>query len=321
MSNRTYGIIGTGAIGGFYGAKLQKAGHKVSFLLRSDYHYVAENGLIIKSVDGDFNLPEVDAYNDVKKMPNCDVIVVALKATQNHELVELLLPLINQNTIVLLLQNGINVEPEIANIIGNNTLISGLCVICSNKVGQGQINHIDYGSIILGQYAANYQAAGITEDMKEIARDFDTAGIPIELNEDLLLARWKKLVWNIPYNSLSVIRNARTDEIMANSYTRRLAEQIMQEVLAGAKSCGRIISDRFIQKMLDHTENMKPYLTSMKLDYDGKRPLEVEAIVGNPLRMAKKAGVHLPMISMLYRQLKFLDSRNRLGTAHHSQSM
>ncbi len=111
MSNRTYGIIGTGAIGGFYGAKLQKAGHKVSFLLRSDYHHVAENGLIVKSVYGDFTLPEVDAYNDVKKMPNCDVIVVALKATQNHNLPDLLPPLINENTIVLLLQNGINIEP------------------------------------------------------------------------------------------------------------------------------------------------------------------------------------------------------------------
>ena len=203
MSNRTYGIIGTGAIGGFYGAKLQKAGHKVSLLLRSDYHYVAENGLIIKSVDGDFTLPEVDAYNDVQEMPNCDVIVVALKATQNYNLPDLLPPLINKNTIVLLLQNGINIEPEIANIIENNTLISGLCVICSNKVGQGQIHHIDYGSILLGQYAANYQAAGITEQMREIARDFDTAGIPIELNEDLLLARWKKLVWNIKKNHSS----------------------------------------------------------------------------------------------------------------------
>lgn len=317
MSNRTYGIIGTGAIGGFYGAKLQKAGHKVSFLLRSDYHHVAENGLIIKSVDGDFALPEVDAYNDVKKMPNCDVIVVALKATQNHNLPELLPPLINENTVVLLLQNGINVEPEIYKIIGENTLISGLCFVCSNKIGQGQIHHIDYGIITLGQYAPNHQATGITEQMGEIARDFETAGIPIELNEDLLLARWKKLVWNIPYNSLSVILNARTDEIMANPDTRRLAEQIMGEVLAGAKSCGRILSDCFIQKMLDHTENMKPYLTSMKLDYDGKRPLEVEAIVGNPLRMAKKAGVDLPMIFMLYRQLKFLDIRNRLGTGHH----
>lgn len=313
MSNRTYAIIGTGAIGGFYGAKLQKAGHQVSFLLRSDYHHVAEKGLIVESVDGDFTLPEVDAYNDVKKMPSCDVIIVALKTTQNYILPELLPPLINDNSVVLLFQNGINIEPEIAQIIGGNTLIGGSCVVCVNKVGQGHIRHIDYGPIIMGQYTANDRAAGVTETMGKIANDFEKAGIPIELNEDLLLARWKKLVWNIPYSSLSVVLDARTDEIMANTDTRILAEEIMGEVAAGAKSCGRIIEDSFIQKMLDYTEKMNPYLTSMKLDYNGKRPLEIEAIVGNPLRMAKKAGVDLPRIDLLYRQLKFLDVRNRLS--------
>ncbi len=311
MSNQTYAIIGTGAVGGLYGAKLQKAGHKVNFLLRSDYQHVAEKGLIIESVDGDFTLPEVDAYNDVKKMPNSDVVVVALKATQNHLLPELLPPLVNKNTVVLLLQNGINIEPEISQIIGGNTLIGGLCFVCSNKVGAGKIRHIDYGTISIGQYFPNNRPAGITEQMREIAKDFEQANIPIELSEDLLLARWKKLVWNIPYNGLSVVLDARTDEIMANTDTRFLAEQLMWEVVAGAKSCGRIIDDHFIQKMLDHTEKMKPYLTSMKLDYDGKRPLEIEAIVGNPLRMAKEAGVDLPMISLLYRQLKFLDVRNQ----------
>ena len=314
MTNRTYTIIGTGAIGGFYGAKLQQAGHKVSFLLRSDYHHVAANGLIVESVDGDIILPEVAAYNDVKKMPSSDVVVVALKATQNHLLAELLPPLMNDNSVVLLLQNGINIEPEIAKTIGDKILIGGLCFICSNKVGPGKIRHIDYGTISIGQYASNYRAAGVTETMGEIADDFEKAGITIELNEDLLLVRWKKLVWNIPYNGLSVVLNARTDEIMANADTRFLAEELMREVQLGAKSCGRIIGDRFIEEMLDHTEKMKPYLTSMKLDLDGKRPLEVEAIVGNPLGMAKEAGVELPKISMLYRQLKFLDVRNRLDS-------
>ncbi|NEP83944.1 MAG: putative 2-dehydropantoate 2-reductase [Okeania sp. SIO3B3] len=313
MSSKIYSIIGTGAVGGLYGAKLQKAGHKVSFLLRSDYQHVIEKGLIIESVDGDFTLPEVDGYNDVKKMPSSDVVVVALKATQNHLLPELLLPLVKKNTVVLLLQNGINIEPEISQIIGSNALIGGLCFVCSNKVGAGKICNLDYGcTISIGQYFPNNRPAGITEQMREIAQDFEQANIPIELSEDLLLARWKKLVWNIPYNGLSVVLNARTDEIMANTDTRFLVEKLMWEVAAGANSCGRIIDDRFIQKMLYHTEKMKPYLTSMKLDYDRKKPLEIEAILGNALRMAQEAGVDLPMISLLYRQLKFLDFRNQL---------
>jgi 2-dehydropantoate 2-reductase len=81
----------------------------------------------------------------------------------------------------------------------------------------------------------------------------------------------------------------------------------MREVIAGAKSCDRIIRDDFIPQMLEHTQKMKPYRTSMKIDYDESRPLEVEAIFGNPIRMAQQAGIKLPQIEVLYRMLKFVD--------------
>lgn len=134
------------------------------------------------------------------------------------------------------------------------------------------------------------------------------AGISIKLAEDLRLARWQKLVWNIPYNGLSGVLDATTDELMPNQYTRSLVEQLMREGVAGAALCDRIIPDCFIQTMPDYREKMTPYRTSMKIDYDEKRPLEVEAIFGNPLRIATTAGTDLSLILMLYRQLKFLDA-------------
>ena len=311
MSNNTYAIIGSGALGGFYGAKLQKAGLEIHFLLHSDYQYVLENGLIIKSKDGDFNLPQVNAYNNTNKMPKCDVILIGLKTTQNHLLAELFPPLLKENTVVLLLQNGLGAEPEIAKIVGEDRVIGGVCNLASNKVNFGYIHHIDYGLIKIGRYARNYQLAEITNKMREITQNVESAGVPVNLTEDLLLERWKKLVWNIPYNSLSVILDARTDEIMGDANTRNLLTEIMQEVLEGAKSCQRQITDSYIQKMLDHTEKLRPYLTSMKIDYERRRLLEIEGIIGNPLRIASEAGVKLPKIGMLYQQLKFLDARNR----------
>jgi len=311
MSLRTYAILGTGALGGFYGAKLQKAGLNVHFLLRSDYEHVSKHGLIVESVDGDFTLGQVNAYCDVEKMPRCDVVIVALKTTQNYVLPKLLPPIVKDDGVVLVLQNGLGVEAEVAQIVGSDKVIGGLCFLCSNKVGAGHIRHLDYGQITLGEYAADYYAAGITERMRQIGEDFESAGILIELTQDLLLGRWKKLVWNIPYNGLSVILNATTAELMANVHTHKLVEQLMYEVLTGAKNSGRIIPDSFIQTMLDYTVKMKPYRTSMKIDYDERRPLEVEAIFGNPLRMAEAAGVNLPQISCLYRQLKFLDAMQR----------
>ena len=315
MSERSYAILGTGALGGFYGAKLQKAGLDVHFLLRSDYEYVSKFGLVIESKDANFTLPQVKAYNDVEKMPQCDVVVVALKTTQNHLLPQIAAPVVRDDGVVLVLQNGLAVEEEVAKIVGNISIIGGLCFLCSNKVGAGHIHHLDYGQITLGGYASDYHPTGITEKMRQIADDLKSAGISIELAEDLLLNRWKKLVWNIPYNGLSVILNARTDELMSYVHTRKLVEQLMYEVAAGAKSCSRIIPDSFIQTMLDYTVKMKPYRTSMKIDYDEKRPMEVEAIFGNPLRKAHFSGVDLPQISCIYQQLKFLDEKIRVGNS------
>ncbi|MCP6762316.1 MAG: putative 2-dehydropantoate 2-reductase [Fischerella sp. CENA71] len=312
MSERSYAILGTGALGGFYGAKLQKAGLDVHFLLKSDYEYVSKSGLVIESKDGDFTLPQVNAYNDVEKMPQCDVVVIALKTTQNHLLPQMLPPVIRDDGVVLVLQNGLAMEEEVAKIVSNVSIIGGLCFLCSNKVGPGHIHHLDYGQITLGEYASGYDPTGITDKMRQIADDLENASISIELTEDLLLGRWKKLVWNIPYNGLSVILNARTDELMSYVHTRKLVEQLMCEVAAGAKSCGRIIDDSFIQTMLDYTLKMKPYRTSMKIDYDERRPLEVEAIFGNPLRKAHSRGVDLPQINCIYQQLKFLDEKIRV---------
>jgi 2-dehydropantoate 2-reductase len=316
---RTYAVLGTGALGGFYGARLQQAGCEVHFLLRSDYEQVQQHGLIVESIDGDFNLPQVNTYRDVHKMPTCDVVVVALKTTQNYLLPELLPPIVKPTSVVLVLQNGWGIETQVAEIVGSDRVMGGLCFLCSNKVGPGHIHHLDYGQITLADYAADYAPCGITDRMKQITSDFEQAGIAIELAEDLLIARWKKLMWNIPFNGLSVVLNATTDAMMANPQTRRLAKSLMQEVQAGCAACtqwlepgsDRAIPSDFIDTMLDYTTKMKPYRTSMKIDYDEGRSMEIEAIVGHPLRMAEQAGVELPKITMLYQQLKFLDAQMR----------
>lgn len=308
---RSYAILGTGALGGYYGACLQRAGLDVHFLTRSDYDRVVESGLVIESPDGDFTLPQVNVYRDVKQMPRCDVVAIALKTTQNHLLPDLLPPVVKEDGVVLVLQNGLGVEDAVAEIVGSHRVIGGMCFVCANKVAPGHIRHLDYKAIVLGEYAGKYNPAGITARMQQIATDFESAGIPINLSEDLLLARWQKLVWNIPYNGLSVVLNAQTDELMADASTRTLVEELMAEVVAGAAAYDRHISDSFVQNMLDRTTKMKPYKTSMKIDYDLQRPLEVEAIVGSPLRLAEAAGTNLPQIRTLYRQLKFLDGKNR----------
>lgn len=319
---RSYAILGTGALGGFYGARLQQAGLEVHFLLNRDYEQVQQHGLVIESPEGNFVLPQVFAYQKVEQMPACDVVAIALKTTQNHLLTDLLPAVVKPGGIVLVLQNGLGIEAEVAEIVKDQVVLGGLCFLCSNKPAPGYIHHVDYGSILLGEYRPHYQPAGITENLRQVASDFNRAGIEIQLTDSLLLGRWRKLVWNIPYNGLSVVLNATTHELMSDEHGRFLIGKLMQEVVLGANACLQqlptelqTIPNSFIQHMLDYTLKMKPYRTSMKIDYDEGRPLEVEAMFGNPLRAAQAAGVTLPKIAMLYQQLKFLDTRIRASVS------
>lgn len=304
MSNKpVFSIIGAGAVGGYYGALLQQAGFAVHFLLHSDYHHVRRHGLRIESCDGNFHLPSVNAYQNAAEMPPCDVVIVALKTTANHLLSDLLPHVVNDNSIVLTLQNGLGSEDEIARIVGPNKVMGGLCFLCSNKIGPGHIRHLDYGLITLGDYRSDGQPAGISPRLETVGNYLKAAGVSLKLVKDLLLARWKKLVWNIPFNGLAVVRNALTDELLGSPETRLLCEIMMREVAAAAEACARPIEDAFIHKMIVDTEKMRPYAPSMKLDFDRGNPMEIESIYGNPIRAAKAKGVAMPETEKLYHQL------------------
>lgn len=309
MSTRRYAILGTGAIGGFYGAHLHQAGLEVHFLLHSDYAHVRENGLRIDSADRTLIVHPIHAHATVDTMPPCDVVLVSLKTTNNHLLSDLLPKPLAKNGVPLMLQNGIGSEDQAAAIVGNRPILGGLAFIAASKIGPGRIKHVDYSEVMLGEYRADGSPSGITPLVEQVAADFIAAGIPTSCAEDLLLARWKKLVWNVPYNALSVILNATTDQLMNTPATRALVEDLMREVLAGAAACGKHIDESFIQKMLKHTDEMRPYKPSMKMDYDAKRPLEIDAIYARPLAAAQAAGAQCPRTETLMRALSFLGAR------------
>ncbi len=318
----TYAIIGTGAIGGYYGARLQQGGCDVHFLLHSDYEVVRDRGITIESVDGNFTLPSVKTYNNPKNMPPVDVAVVALKTT-NNALITKLLPPIKPNGAILSLQNGLGVETDIVQRLKETTdsvpaILGGLCFICSNKVGDGHIRHMAYGDVLLGAHNDQNQPGPPTPLMESIAADFTRARLPIDLTADLPMARWKKLVWNVPYNGLSVVLDATTEEMMNDDGVRSLITTLMQEVLTVANAWGQKTSPgtqrnlplETIDQMLAHTEEMVPYRTSMKIDYDEGRPMEIEAILGNPILTAQELRISVPAMTVLYQQLTFLNAKN-----------
>lgn len=302
----TYSIIGTGGIGGYYGGRLAQAGHDVHFLLHSDYEYVREHGLKVDSVNGDFVLPSPQVYDDAAKMPLSDVVLVCLKTTNNHLLPTLLQNVANEHTIVILIQNGIGVEEDVQRQLPHLQLVAGLAFICTAKVAPGHINHQCYGQINLANYSCKEE-----ERLQLIAEQFTQAGIPaaqVEYHE----ARWKKAVWNMPFNGMTVALNTQTDILLKHPSTRQLIREQMMEIVRTAKQLGVAgVDEAFVDKMIDMTDNMTPYSPSMKLDFDFHRPMEIQYIYTRPLQIARHAGVPMHKLEMLEAELRFLEDGRR----------
>jgi len=297
-----YGVIGTGALGGFYGGMLARAGQEVHFLFRSDYEHVRKNGLQVDSVTGDFHLPEVNAYQSATDMPICDVILVCIKTTGNHLLPEMLKPIIHSGSVVVMLQNGLGLEEDLSAQLPDVAIAGGLAFICSNKVGPGHIQHLDYGKLIFGSYYVPN-----LEILKQVVSDFQAAGIPSELSPDLKFARWQKLAWNIPFSGMTVVLDTNTELLMANEHSRQLAFEMILEVIHGANACGVQLKESMAQQMIEMTMKMKPYAPSMKLDFDFHRPMEIEYIYSKPVQTARKAGFEMHKVAMLEKQLRFIE--------------
>jgi 2-dehydropantoate 2-reductase len=292
-------------VGGLYGACLQKAGRDVHFLAHSDVTHIAVHGLEVESPWGDISLSSVKVYGRTSDMPACDVVCVCLKTTKNHLLPELLPPLLRAGSVVLLMQNGLGAEEEVTAQFPDALVAGGLCFLCSNKVGPGHIRHIDYGQVLLGAHSA-----GMEDVLARILADFGAAGIPAEIDPSLRDARWRKLVWNIPYNGLCVVLNARTDQVMSHPAARVLVADLMGEVVAANHACGGAVEQGYADRLLGFTDRMKPYSPSMKLDYDGGRPLEIEYIYQRPIEVACASGGGMPRVEALARELAFLDAHN-----------
>ncbi|WP_044874293.1 putative 2-dehydropantoate 2-reductase [Pseudomonas sp. LFM046] len=308
------GIIGTGAIGGFYGVMLARAGFDVHFLLRSEFDAVSARGLQLNSVvHGAQALFPVQAYRDAADMPPCDWLLVGAKTTSNADLAPVIARAAAPGAKVVLLQNGLAVEDDVRPLLPDSLhLLGGLCYICVHRSGPGVIEHQSLGAVNLGYHSGpardDEERQALTEEGSAM---FKAAGIDSAAVANLDQARWQKLVWNVPYNGLSVLLNAGTTALMGNADSRALIEAIMLEVVEGATACGHRIPDNFAAKLLASTDRMPDYLPSMYHDFAQKRPLELRAIYEAPLAAASAAGFEMTRVRALYQALRFIEARDQ----------
>jgi len=301
-------VIGSGAIGSFYGSILHKGGAEVSYVCRSDYDIVQKKGITINSKDYDYNFhPHMIFKSGSRFQYDADFVIVATKVLPEINVPSLLEGIVSEKSTIVLLQNGIYIEDSIQKAYPHHEIISALAFVCVNRIKPGITKHLDYGRIVIGTYPEK-----ITPQTETLQKLFCEGGINCEIDEDVLAARWRKLLWNAPFNPISVLTGgADTREMTSHEPTIALVKAVMNEVHSLSIADGHELSVESIDKNIEDTYKMAPYKTSMLLDFEAKRPMEVEAILGNTLRLAKKLKVEVPHIESLYGTLSLLDIKNQ----------
>lgn len=293
-------VIGAGAVGAFYGSLLAQAGAEVSVICRSDYDQVKQHDFIINSQAlGRWNFTPAHVLRNVADFKGTpDYILLCTKVIPALDRVALIRPAVGRNTAIVFIQNGVEIEQEILDAFPCNEVISGLAFICCNRVSPGEILHLAYGRLALGNVPS-----GISSKTEQLCDLFNKSGIDCGASDNIISGRWQKCVWNAPFNPLSVLSGGLlTLDILQTQ--EPFVRSIMQEVCDIAAASGHPMPDDIININIEHTYAMPPYKTSMLLDYESGLPMETEAILGNALRAAQRLGIAAPNLESVYALMK-----------------
>lgn len=307
MNNRIL-VVGAGAIGGFYGATLARHDCEVSVVCRSEFEVVLDRGFSIQSTllgDHVFRPAQVlRSAADYQGGPP-DFLILSVKVVEAIDRVGLIRAVVGGDTVIVLIENGVDIEQEIADAFPRNELISALAFIAASRAGGGAIKHHAYGALVIGDYPK-----GASERTERLASFFRQGGVKCTLSEDIVGARWQKCVWNAVFNPLSVIGGGvDTQAILGSADGEAFVRQAMDDVCRVAAANGHTLPDHVVERNIQGTRAMPASKTSMALDFEAGRPMEVEAILGNTVRAGRRRQVPMPALEALYALLKIVQAQ------------
>jgi 2-dehydropantoate 2-reductase len=290
-------IIGSGGVGGYFGAKLAKAGNEVTFLARGEHlRAIREKGIEIKSIEGDFNVFPVKVTDSIKEIGQSDLIIIAVKAWQVKEIAPELKAIIHPETIILPLQNGILAANELAEVIDKHNIIGGLCRIISKIEAPGVITHFAVEpSIVFGELDNKK-----TNRMIKLKTLFDQAAINSKISSDIKADLWKKFI-AICVSGLLAVTKSTYGEIRELKETRKMMEDILNEIYNLSQKIGIKIEQEYISKTMAFADTF-PYNSTSSLARDvweGK-PSEIEYQNGTVVRLAEKHGINVLLNRFIY---------------------
>ncbi|SNS79317.1 ketopantoate reductase [Noviherbaspirillum humi] len=302
-------VVGAGAIGGFYGALLHGAGAEVSVVCRGEFDAVRERGYELASDrlgNRSFRPAQVLRSAGDYQGGAPDYLIVTLKVVEGLDRVALMRPAVGPHTVIVLIENGVEIEAEIAAAFPDNEVISALAFVQVSRTGPGRIRHFAFGDLNFGNYPS-----GVSERARRLAALLEAGGIRCPLTDKVAAARWQKALWNTVFNPISVLGGALdTAQILATAEGSAFVLEAMREVEAIAAATGHPLAPELAEQFIDATRKGPAYKTSMALDYENGRPMETEAIIGNVVRAAQREGVPAPRLASLYALLKMVERKS-----------
>jgi 2-dehydropantoate 2-reductase len=300
-------VMGSGAVGGYFGAKLANAGHSVAFLARGK-HLAAmrEQGLKIDSATGNLLVREASFSDNAELVGKVDVVLVCVKSYDSETAARTIAPMISPNTIILSLQNGIENPAILGRHHGKDRILAGVVYLGAQLTGPRVVTHSTGGKIVFGRLNGV-----IDEIVKALDGTLTAAGIPCEASADIGKVQWTKLLWNAPFCAISCLTYSDTHEIVASPALTELALACMSEVQAAARTAGVDLPDELRGSTIEFSKTLGNFKPSMRQDLEAHKPLEFEAFNGVVVRRLEAAGQNAPVNRGFYTMLRFLDERIR----------
>lgn len=305
-------IVGAGAVGALFGAALARQGAQASVVCRSDFDVVSRDGYTIRSsLLGDHRFRPASVLREVADCITApDYLILTVKVLPDLDRAALIRPAVGPHTVIVLIENGIDIEPEIAAAFPDNELLSSLAFVGVGRTAPGEIHHQAEGWLTLGRYPS-----GITPAARKLAALFEASGVGCKLTENVIGARWQKAVWNATFNPISIMGGVLDTAMMLKApEDQAFVRQAMQEVCEVAAAAGHPQHPALIDLMIGTTQSMPAYKTSMALDYENHRPMEIEAILGNTVRAGRKHQVPIPVLESIYALARMIERAKASGS-------
>lgn len=303
MTKMDITVIGAGATGGYFGARLAESGLNVTFLVRQNRaNQLKANGLVVKSVMGDITIKEPQLVLDCDEIPHCDLVLLTLKNYQLAASFPQLKVLVDRGAKILPLLNGIEHFEVLTKEFGEENVLAGNCKIISTLDAEGTIHHTSkkLHKIIFGEIVPSQQ-----DFCNKLQEAMSKANMEAIYSKNVWVEIWIKYAFITVFSGVTTAGNLTTDLIYNNEATRNIFRRSLEEMKNLARAYEVILPDEYVSS---NVESLAKYLpgttTSMHQDLKKGLPLEVESLQGAAVRFASRKGLELPTIETLYSLIK-----------------